>query len=134
MTYTITGSNLITNGSASLIFSGSQSQADGSGIRVYSVLNGRDGTNISSYNVTSTSRTSTGRYVVNFSSTMGASTPVVVAKCKIDTGDYDGNAWSTGIYRITNNPSTTSVTIGTYYPGTGNLDCDQVHVVVFSPT
>jgi len=133
MAYTLTGSNLVTNGSATLYMNATQSQAWGFGIKSYCVLSGRDGTNLSSFNVTSTSRTSTGRYVVNFSVTL-ASSPVVVAKCKIDTGDYDGNSWSTGIYRIAGNPSSTSVTIGTYYPGTGNLDCDQVHVVVFSPT
>jgi len=98
------------------------------------VFNGRDGSVINGgvgYNISSVSRVTTGKYTITYVTSMPSSTYAVLATNKIDTGDYDGNSWVTGIYRIPSNPNASSVTVGSYYAGSGSVDGDQMHVAVY---
>lgn len=130
MAITVNGSTISMNSGASV--NDPSGSAPCAFVRAWIQLNGRTGAIIGSFNVSSASRTFTGRYVVNFSTGMSSGNYAVNVTTKIDTGDYDPNGWTGCVYRIPSNPATGSVTVGSYYAGSGGQDCDQIHVIVSS--
>jgi len=115
------GATMSPNGSAPLI-----------AVQAAANFDGRGGGVITSHNVTSITRESTGKYAVSFVRNLPYLNSCVNASCKIDTTNADGNSWVTGVYRIPNNPYYSYVYIGCYYPGGGNVDADQVHFIAHS--